>query len=113
MVEEYRFGKIVIDGVAYDHDVIIHPGGVRPNWWRKEGHRLHPEDIREVLEEAKPEVLIVGKGKYGLMKIPEETQKYVESLGIELQALNTDEAVRAYNELASKRRTVGAFHLTC
>jgi hypothetical protein len=43
------------------------------------------EDFGEVLK-AKPEVLVVGKGCYGLVKIMPETEKILQNGGIRLIA---------------------------
>lgn len=112
MIESYSFGEIVVDGKKYTNDVIVFPDRVESNWWRKEGHSLHPEDIDKVIEES-PDILIVGTGAYGRMKIPSETRKYIESNGIELIAKKTEAAFKAYNELSNSKKVVAALHLTC
>ncbi|MBC7187071.1 MAG: Mth938-like domain-containing protein [Calditrichaeota bacterium] len=112
-VESYRFGQIVIDGATYDRDLIIRPGGIVPDWWRKEGHKLQPVDIEEVLRSDKPELLIVGTGKYGLMRVLPETVQLLREHGVELVAARTDEAVEKFNAVAGTKRVVAAFHLTC
>lgn len=112
MIESYSFGEIVVDGKKYTNDVIVFPDRVESDWWRKEGHSLHPEDIDKVIEES-PDILIVGTGAYGRMKIPSETRKYIESNGIELIAKKTEAAFKAYNELSNSKKVVAALHLTC
>lgn len=112
MIDSYDFGRIVINGKRYNSDLIVFPDKVRDGWWRKEGHRLHVEDLKDVLE-AKPEVLVVGTGYSGLMRVPSETRKYVESEGIELIAQNTTEACKTFNRLVKSRKVVAALHLTC
>ena len=112
MIDSYDFGRIVINGKRYNSDLIVFPDKVRDGWWRKEGHRLHVEDLKDVLE-AKPEVLVVGTGYSGLMTVPPETRKYVESEGIELIAQNTREACETFNLLVKSRKVVAALHLTC
>ena len=87
-IEEYDFGKIVVDGKTYSKDLILTRERIYPNWWRKEGHKLHLEDILEILEKEKPDVLIIGKGYYGYMEITEEVKRYLESRGIELIAVS-------------------------
>ncbi len=104
---------MVIDGKTYFHDVILTPEGVLPEWWRKESHRLAIEDVQSVIERHRPEILIVGTGKFGLMKIPAETRAWLQKMGVELQAAKTTRAVQLYNQLAGSRKVVGAFHLTC
>jgi len=112
MIDSYDFGRIVIDGKRYNNDLIVFPNKVRDGWWRKEGHRLHVEDLKDVLE-AKPEVLVVGTGYSGLMTFPPETRKYVESEGIELMAQRTAEACKTFNRLVKSRKVVATLHLTC
>jgi len=112
-VEAYSFGEIVIDGRRYTSDVIIRPDGVLANWWRKEGHKLHLEDLEKALE-AGPEVLVIGTGYSGIMEVPEAVREALEARGIEVIVENTRDAWRTYNELArSGRVVVAAFHLTC
>ncbi len=112
MINSYDFGRIVVDGKAYTSDVIIFPDRVKDNWWRKEGHALHIEDIETVVKE-KLEVLIVGTGKYGLLTVLPETKEYIESKGIELIVEPTDKACEIYNEISKDKKAVAALHLTC
>lgn len=111
-IESYTFGCIVIEGQTYTSDVLIYPHRVDPRWWRKEGHRLQPVDLAEVVRE-KPEVLVVGSGYFGHMKVPPETSDYLGSQGIEVIAERTEEACQTYNRLSEKRIVVAALHLTC
>jgi hypothetical protein len=118
MIEDYSFGMLRVDGKEYQHDVVIYPESTatRPqvdsSWWRKEGHRLDKADL-DAVTKARPEVLVVGTGYYGCMKVPKETIEFVRSLGIELYAEPTKEACQKYNELKDSRRVVAALHLTC
>ncbi|KXB06038.1 hypothetical protein AKJ51_04300 [candidate division MSBL1 archaeon SCGC-AAA382A20] len=112
MIDSYTFGRIVIDGETYTNDVIIFPNRVKDNWWRKEGHILNPEDLKEVSEES-PEVLIVGKGANGRLTVPPETRDYIESQGVDLIVEKSDKATETYNEIKDKKKVVAAFHLTC
>ena len=88
MIESYDFGRIVINGRKFGSDLIIFPSRVKGNWWRKEGHILSVDDVKEIFD-AKPEVLLVGTGYSGLMKIPQQTERYLESSGIKLIAAKT------------------------
>jgi len=81
-------------------------------WWRREGHRLHVDDLKEVLQE-RPEVLIVGTGYSGLMRVPNEVSDYVKTKGIELIVQSTREACKIFNRLIQSRRVVAVLHLTC
>ncbi len=111
-IQDYQFGRMVVGEEQHTRDLILLPDRVVANWWRKEGHRLDVEDLQAVLGAA-PEVLVVGTGAYGLMQIPEGTRRAVEAVGIELRAARTGQAWQMYNDLRERRRTAGAFHLTC
>lgn len=111
-IQNYRFGGMTVDGEQYSQDLILLPERVMANWRRKEGHRLGVEDLREVFDAA-PEVLVVGSGACGLMEVPEKTRRAIEAADIELRVAQTENAWRVYNNLQKRRRTAGAFHLTC
>lgn len=111
-IDSYRFGHIVIDGQAYDQDVIILPDRVLGGWWRREGHVLHPDDLHAVFK-AIPELVVVGQGAYGRMAVPPETRQALQAAGIELVAASTEEACRTYNQLREQRVVAAALHLTC
>lgn len=111
-IEEYGFGKIVIGGKIYTSDVIVYPDYVDSSWWRKEGHYLQKEDLREVIK-AGPEILIIGKGNWGVMEVPKELLSFLESKGIMSYAEKTGRAVELFNAQAEDKKVIGAFHLTC
>jgi hypothetical protein len=114
MIDSYRFGQIVIDKIPYDKDVIVFPDKVQSNWWRREGHKLHLDDIRQPIKAAQPKVLVVGTGKFGIMHISQEVKDFLETRGIKLYAEPTDKATKIYNRLLlTEPRLMGAFHLTC
>jgi hypothetical protein len=110
-IESYRFGRIVIDGESHDRDVILLPDRVLRGWWRKEGHVLHPDDLKPVFDAA-PEVLVVGQGAHGRMRVTSETRAALRKAGIELIILSTEEACETYNR-AREKRVAAALHLTC
>ena len=112
VIDSYQFGLIVVNGKEYTSDVIIFPDRVKGNWCRKRGHELHLEDIAEVMTEN-PEVLVVGTGASGLVKVLPEVKQNVEAQGIKLIVEATDKARLTYNELCRSQKVVAALHLTC
>lgn len=112
-IDSYEFGQIVIDGQTYSSDCIILAGSVNCDWWREQGHSLSAKDI-EIILEAKPKILVIGKGASGLMNVPERTKQVLKQKGIEFEALDTKEAVKRFNELSKVGENVAAaLHLTC
>lgn len=112
-INNYSFGKIVIDGKLYTSDLIIFPNRVHSNWWREEGHLLSLGDIEEVLE-YNPEYLVIGTGAYGMMKVSDKVRVEAEGRNIKVFILPTAEACNKFNELISTgKKIVAALHLTC
>ncbi len=112
MISDYKFGKIIIDGVTYTEDVIMYPHRVDSSWWRADGHLLQEGDILEVIKDA-PDYLVIGTGAYGLMKVQKELIGKLGDEGIKVIVERTDEACRQYNELNQKYKVIAALHLTC
>ncbi len=112
VIESYDFGEIKICGKTYRADIIIYPNRVNAHWWRKQGHHLDMDDIKEVLD-AKPEVIIIGTGKPGLMQVDDRTRKEISERGIEAIIVPTDEACREYNRIVKNKKVIACLHLTC
>ncbi|GBE02126.1 hypothetical protein BMS3Bbin06_00968 [bacterium BMS3Bbin06] len=110
-IDDYSFGRIVINGKIYTNDVIIFPEEVFSPWWRKEGHLLHREDLLDVIKNE-PGVLIIGRGYSGEMKVPDPLVRELEEMGIRVIPMKTPEAVKKYNDLRDGK-AVAALHLTC
>jgi hypothetical protein len=111
-IESYEFGRVVIDGETYTADVIVTPGGVKANWWRKEGHSLCPEDLEGVLT-PDIEIIIIGCGAYGALKVPEDTRLWLAQKKVEVIVLPTSAACKRYSEISGSGKVIAALHLTC
>ena len=112
-IDSYQFGKIVIDGKAYNSDCLILGRTVQAHWRRKQGHLLTTEDLQPVIA-AQPSILVVGCGASGMMKVSENIGQILREHGIELFKANTNKAMAMFNELSEKGQNVaGAMHLTC
>ncbi len=111
-IDSYSFGKIIINGKLYTSDVIIYPGRVDASWWRKEGHLFQLADVAEALQ-AKPDVLVIGTGYSGIMRVPPETVDRIAAQGIEVKVERTAKAVVLYNDLEGATTVIAALHITC
>ena len=113
MIEKYSFGQILISGKKYNSDLIIFADHIYDNWWRKEGHNLCIDDVKEIINK-KPDILIIGTGYLGLMKVPKELIENIKSSGItQVMVKKTGDACTEYNKLYKKNNIIAAFHLTC
>ncbi len=113
-IEDYRPGHIVVDGVELNRDVIVLPGRVLSNWWRREGHSLVLEDLEDVLDEL-PERLVVGCGYAGRLEPDPSVIEALARRGVKVEALPTADAVARFEELEARDPAVvaAALHLTC
>jgi len=111
-IDGYEFGYIVIDGAAYRQDLLIWPGHIKSDWWRAEGHLLQIADVFEALT-ANPQVLVVGTGQPGHLRVDPALTAHLQDQGIELVVKPTREACQVINQMSGKRRWAAALHLTC
>lgn len=113
MIDHYSFGSMTVDGRKMQDDVKIVDGTARDGWWRGSGHLCTARDIEDVFE-ARPDILVIGTGASGRMRVDESVRKKTEELDIDLVVKPSGEATEEFNRLEREGRHVaGAFHLTC
>lgn len=114
-IETYAFGKMVYGGKTYTSDLIIYPDRVDDSWWRLQGHLLQIEDLENILKED-PDILVIGTGAMGVMKVPPELKEQLRNKNIQLHIEQTAAAVETFNAFNSadkSKKIIAAFHLTC
>ncbi len=113
IVEHYEFGKIRINGKIYTRDLIIMPWRIVENWWRKEGHRVQMEDLKEIMNEE-ISYFIIGTGYYGRVNVDRDVIEFFERRGVRVILKESEEAVKDYNKFAKEGKKVAlGIHLTC
>lgn len=112
MVDSYSFGRMEISGEIYTSDLIVFPNRIDSSCWRKTGHRLCLDDLHEILKDEF-DVLVVGTGYLGLMKVDKEVILHAKSARFDLIIEKTKNAVDMFNTISIKKKTIAAFHLTC
>ena len=114
MIENYGFGRITIHGKTYTEDLQITPSRkIVPQWRREKGHRVDIDDVAGILDKN-TRVLVLGKGKPGLMKASKELKAYLARNSIDLVEKPSAEAAEIVNQLANEDKPFAAgFHLTC
>ncbi len=111
-IEDFSFGRMKIDGKDYNSDLIIYPNRVEDFWWREEGHLLQTADLHDIIRE-KPELLLVGCGCMGALKIAPGLVEELRGRGIELIVEKSPRAVEIFNSSQPGKKLIAAFHLTC
>ena len=108
-IEGCSFGSLVINGKTYTDDLIIYPDGkIEGPWWRKQGHRLSIDDIRDLMDSA-PEVIIAGTGVSGRMKPDKNLAKDLSKMAIEFIAGPNEKRSRFSIDWYLRRGSVPVF----
>lgn len=116
-IEDLRWGHLSVEGSDAPYkDAKLWPGGSREWDWNETGTRhapgVQPADVEEIVERG-VEVIVVGRGMLGALRVPDETLDALDEKGIEVEVARTGKAVRRYNELRESRSVGGLFHTTC
>ncbi len=114
-IDQFAFGSIRIDGVTYDHDVVIDRGRVRERKKKPSkpfrgafGHT--PLSMEETIPWGCRR-LVVGTGADGALPVMEEVRREGARRQVELLAVPTSEAIRALQ--VEPKDTNAILHVTC
>ena len=110
-IDSTKFGEIVIDGKTYYSDVRV--------WWdgkvemRESSHTLEMNEFTALLRK-KPEILVVGTGDPGTLKILPEVVQAAEDQKVEIFTETSSKATEMFNAfVADKKKVVAVIHVTC
>lgn len=113
--EAFEFGSIRIDGVTYEHDVVIDRGEVRER--KKKPSKPFRDDFGHTplsIEEKIPwkcERLVIGTGAQDALPVMEQVKKEADRRKVELLSLPTRKAIDALNK--ESKNTNAVLHVTC
>ena len=116
-IEGTSFGSITIDGKTYDHDVLIRLDGTIAKRKKKLSKKLYgtshvvSEDEAKFVFEKGSELLVLGSGQEGNVRLSPEAETYLTKKGCKVVIEPTPEALRVFNNARGKK--VGLFHVTC
>jgi hypothetical protein len=111
----YRFGSIQVDGVTYEHDLIIDRGKIRKR--NKAASRkfrgAYGHTPLSVAEDIpwRCRRLVIGTGAGGALPVMQQVRDEARRLKIDLVVLPTPEAISALGGAAADTNAI--LHLTC
>ncbi len=115
-VTHLSWGRIELDDNRSFKDAKLFPGGAREWDWRETGTDhvpgIQPADVEELLGHG-AKVVILSQGMYQRLQVRPETLDLLREKDVKTHVLQTEEAVRLYNELREKESVAGLFHSTC
>jgi len=116
-ITHLSWGRMEVEGIDKPFkDSKLYPGGGREWDWNETGTRhipgIQPADVEELVEHGAKEV-ILSKGIYEQLRVCPETLQLLKEKNIVTYVLQTESAVKLYNELIKDRSVGGLFHTTC
>lgn len=114
-IDQFSFGSIRIEGVTYEHDVVIDRGEVRkrkkkPSKQFRDEFGHTPLSIEEKIP-WKCRRLVIGTGAQGALPVMPEVKAVAKERKIELVILPTPKAIEAL--LKDMEHTNAILHVTC
>jgi hypothetical protein len=113
--EDFSFGSIRIDGVTYEHDVVIERGEVRKR--RKKPSKKFRDTFGHTplsLEEDIPwkcRRLVIGTGAHGALPVMDEVKREAKRRGLELVVVPTIQAIKLLEKDVEETNAI--LHITC
>ena len=115
-ISNISWGRIKVDDERPYKDAKLYPGGSREwNWNETSTHHnpgIQPADVQELLEKG-AEVIVLSTGINERLQTDPRTIEMLKAKGVPYLILQTEEAVKKYNELCEKEPVGGLFHSTC
>ena len=114
-VTHYEFGVIEIDGVTYDHDVVVDRGEVHPR--KKKASKKFRETFGHTPLSVEEDIpwkcarLVIGTGAHGRLPVMDDVKREAKERGVELVVLPTAEAIKVLLQHAKKTNAI--LHVTC
>jgi hypothetical protein len=114
-IEKFSFGELTIDGVTYEHDVVIDHGKIRkrnkkPSKKFRDAYAHTPLSAAEEIP-WKCRRLVIGTGVDGNLPVMDEVKQEAVLRDLELVLLPTAEAIKALRK--ASRHTNAILHITC
>ena len=110
------WGRIEVEGHPAFKDAKIYPGGARAWDWRETGTHhvpgIQPADVEELVEKG-AKTVVLSTGVWRRLEVAPETLSWLAAHSIDVRVLQTEEAVKCYNELIEIVPVGGLFHTTC
>ncbi len=115
-IAHISWGRLEVEGYPPFKDAKVFPGGARIWDWRETGTRhspgIQPEDVQELIDHG-AETVVLSKGILERLKVCPQTLQLLADREIPVEVLQTEEAVKRFNELRKSTPVGGLFHSTC
>lgn len=116
-ITHFEWGVTQVEGypTAFK-DVKLFPGGARAWDWSETGTRhipgIQPADVQELLDHG-AEIVILTKGVHQRLQTCPATLELLTAQNVEVEVLQTEQAVERYNVLCATQAVGALIHSTC
>lgn len=116
-IRRLAWGRLEVEGAATPYkDAKLWPGGSREWDWNETGTRhepgIQPDDVQELFANG-ARTVVLSRGVQGRLQVRPDTLQVLREKGVTAHVLQTEAAVRLYNELREGEAVGGLFHSTC
>ena len=114
-VDKLSFGSIRIDGVTYEHDVVVDRGKIHKR--KKKLSRKFREEFGHTPLSTEEKIpwrchrLVVGTGNHGALPVMKEVKAEARRRTVDLVVVPTADAIKVLNE--RHKGTNAILHVTC
>jgi hypothetical protein len=111
----YSFGSVQVDGVIYDHDLIVDRGKIRKR--KKSRSRSFRDAYGHTPLSAAEDIpwrcrrLVIGTGAAGALPVMKQVRDEARRRGVDLVVMPTAQAISMLDEAGKDTNAV--LHLTC
>jgi len=116
-IDQTTFGTITIDGMVFEHDVMIQLNGKVKQRKKKLSKAVYGTSHIISLAEANhvyelgAERLLIGSGQDDTVRLSDEAAAYFKRNQCQVELFSTPRAIAAWND--STGAIIGLFHVTC
>jgi len=115
-ITHLSWGRLEVAREKRFKDAKLYPGGAREWNWNETGTQhtpgIQPADVEELLNHG-ARVIVLSKGINERLQVMAETVEMLENRGVDVHVLQTEKAVRRYNELRETQPVGALIHSTC
>ena len=109
-IDNSYFGAIIVNGRKFESDVILDwTGEVRT---KSGSHDFTKADFNDLMMRD-PEVIIIGTGTVGNVKVDPSVEVAARLQGVEIISRITPLAIQEFNKHVRKRKAIAVMHVTC
>ena len=110
-VDYVKFGEVMVDGKVYYSDMVIWSDGEKE--FIEKTHMIGMEAFSRLLRK-KPDMVVIGTGEYGRVRISDDVVQKAKRRGIKLFVETSPKAADIFNGLAATGKNAVFFvHTTC